>query len=344
LTRRAFILGGTGQIGRAIARDLIDHDWDVMIGHRGAHPLPLDLVVRGAAAVHLDRDEPRALEVHLSQGVDALIDVIAYTERHADQLLAVEENIGHFIVVSSASVYCDERGRTLDEAERNGFPDLPEPIPETQKTVEPGDATYSTRKAALERRLLEKSHRPVTILRPCAIYGLGSLFPREFWFVKRMLDRREAIPLAYRGASRFHTASVANIAALARVALEVPQSRVLNIADPIAPSVLQIGTLIARHLGYDGRFVEVDDQVFPPSIGRTPWSIPRPFVVDCGAALALGYQPATTYGEAISMMCDWLVEVAGAGDWHESFPFLAQNEHQFFDYAAEDAYLASRLG
>ena len=43
-----------------------------------------------------------------------------------------------FVVISSSSVYRDEKGRTLDEAEKNGFPDLPEPIQETQPTVAPG--------------------------------------------------------------------------------------------------------------------------------------------------------------------------------------------------------------
>jgi hypothetical protein len=45
-------------------------------------------------------------------------------------------------------------GRTLYEARQNGFPEMPDPIPEIQPTVDPGPATYSTRKVALERGLL----------------------------------------------------------------------------------------------------------------------------------------------------------------------------------------------
>lgn len=104
------------------------------------------------------------------------------------------------MVISSSSVYQDKSGRTLDEAAATaGFPDLPDPISETQQTVSPGPATDSTRKMAMERTLRDGARVPVTILRPCAIYGRGSSHPRGWWFVKRMLDRRPIIPIAFRG-------------------------------------------------------------------------------------------------------------------------------------------------
>lgn len=95
-----------------------------------------------------------------------------------------------------SSVYRDERGRSLDEASETGFPILPVPVGEGQPTVDPGSATYSTRKVALERALLDNARSPVTILRPAAIHGVGSTHLREWWFVKRMLDRRPVISLA----------------------------------------------------------------------------------------------------------------------------------------------------
>jgi hypothetical protein len=47
------------------------------------------------------------------------------------------------------------------------------------------------------------------------------------------MPHRPVMPLAHRGASRFHTSSVANIAALAHVAVEKPGHRVLSTADSI---------------------------------------------------------------------------------------------------------------
>lgn len=342
MPRRAFILGGTGQIGRAVAGDLLAAGWNVTVSHRGAHPPPEQLVERGARIAVLDRDNPGSLSRALGTGADALIDTTAYDLGHARQLITVQGSIGSFVVISSSSVYRDNLGRTLDEASQNGFPEFPDPIAETQPTVDPGPTTYSTRKIALERHLLDESAAPVTILRPCAIHGLESRLPREWWFVKRILDHRRAIPLAYRGTSRFHTSSVANIAALTRVAVETPGHRVLNIADPSAPSVADIAAFIAQHLDYDGRIVEVDEQIYPPSVGRTPWSVPRPFVLDCQAALELGYSPATTYADAAKLVCDWLVATAGDGDWKERFPVLARYPRDLFDYAVEDEFFGAQ--
>jgi nucleoside-diphosphate-sugar epimerase len=342
MSHRAFILGGTGQIGRAVAEDLLATGWNVTISHRGSHAPPEKLVERGARIVVLDRDNPGDLASALGAGADALIDTTAFNLDHARQLTAVQGSVGSFVVISSASVYRDTLGRTLDEASQNGFPEFPDPITETHWTVDPGPKTYSTRKMALERHLLDEAVAPVTILRPCAIHGLGSRQPREWWFVKRILDHRWAIPLAYRGTSRFHTSAAANVAALTRVVVEAPGHRVLNIADPSAPSVADIAAFIAQHLGYDGRIVQVDDQSYPPPVGRTPWSVPRPFVVDCRAAVDLGYSPAMTYPDAVKLVCDWLVATVGDGDWKERFPLLASYPRDLFDYAVEDKFFGTQ--
>lgn len=114
----------------------------------------------------------------------------------------------------------------------------------------------------------------------------------------------------------------------------------LNIADPSAPTVADIAACITRHLGYDGRIVEVQDEGYPPTIGRTPWSVPRPFVVACQAAIALRYSLATTYSDAVRPVCDWLVETAGDGDWRERFPVFASYPRDPFDYAGEDEFLS----
>ncbi len=170
------------------------------------------------------------------------------------------------------------------------------------------------------------------------MHGRHSRHPREWWFAKRILDRRPAIPLAYRGTSRFHPTAVANIAALVRVTAEQPGSRILNIANPDTPSVVEIARLMTGHFGYEGRVVEVDDDGFPPAIGRSPWSVPRPFLLDCAAALRLGYVPATRYSDAVGATCDCLVADAMDTDWPRRYPVLASYTRNLFDYGAEDAF------
>ena len=144
--------------------------------------------------------------------------------------------------------------------------------------------------------MLDGAAIPLTILRPGAVSGIGSAHAREWWFVKRIRDRRPAILLAYGGRSRFHTASVANIAALIRLAAGLAGKRILNIADPEALPVKAIAAEIASACGYSGRLVALPDvDVYPPPIGRSPWSVQHPFVLDMRAATALGYRAETGY-------------------------------------------------
>ena len=66
---------------------------------------------------------------------------------------------------------------------------------------------------------------PVTVLRPGAITGPGSVHPRELWFVQRALDDRPVQFLAHKRRSRFHTSSTPNIAELVRLAADRPGTR-----------------------------------------------------------------------------------------------------------------------
>ncbi len=339
MARSAIVLGGTGQIGVAASARLLAAGWEVTVVSRGDRPIPRGLLKPGVRHIKADRRDEKALRRAVGAGADALVDIVAYDANDGRQLLELQEDLGSLVVLSSSSVYQDAKGRTLDEARTNGFPDLPDPIPERQPIVAPGEATYSTRKAALET-VLSGARAPVTVLRPGAIHGVGSHHPREWWFVKRMLDGRAMIPLAHGGASRFHTTSVLNIAALIETALDRPSTRTLNIADPTALTVRQIGEAIAKSMAYYGRLVDVRDGGWPSPIGRTPWSTPRPFVLDTRAARALGYLPVTDYAATASTICEDLVTASAKGDWRALFPVLAGYPYDQFDYAAEDAALA----
>ncbi len=334
----AFILGGNGQIGLATASRMLEAGWTVTVAHRGQRGVRFSATPRVADVVGVDRQEPGALARALGSGADVLIDVIAYGPEHARQLLEVQGVVGALAVVSSASVYRDEKGRTLDEAAETGFPELPVPISERQPTVEPGPETYSTRKVLLERTLLDEAVVPLAILRPAAISGVGSTHAREWWFVKRVLDRRPLIPLAYRGQSVFHTTSAPNIGALILRAATLSGKHVLNIADPAALSVKDIAICILTRLDYSGRLVPLPDEAnYPPRLGWTPWSVQRPFVLDTAAATALGYRPAANYPETAALVCEWLIAATAArDDWRELFPTLAAYSQDLFDYRAED--------
>jgi len=257
--------------------------------------------------------------------------VIPFEEEHAEQLLA--RDVGAIVAISSGSVYADDEGRTLDEATgADDFPELPVPIAETQRTVEPGDATYSTKKVQIERRLLENERIPAAIVRPCAIYGRGDRMAREWHFVKRRLDRRPYVLLSNRGAGHFHTTAAANIGELVRLIAARSSTGAFNCGDPDPPTVQQI----ARRIG-DFTEILLPD---PAELGATPWSVPMPFLVDMGKAeRELGYSPVTTWADAIGPQVDWLIEATRERDWREVLPRGDQYLH--FHYEAEDELVRS---
>src|SRR5207248_2678781 len=132
---------------------------------------------------------------------------------------------------------------------------------------------YHTQKVAMEQTLMA-GPLPATIVRPCAVQGPGGRVPRELFLVKRVLDGRRAIPLAYRGESIFHTTSVENLAELVWLAAERPASRILNCGDPDPPSAVRIARTIASILEHEWVEVLLPG---PPvgTVGDTPWSGPE---------------------------------------------------------------------
>jgi nucleoside-diphosphate-sugar epimerase len=325
---RAVLVGGTGMIGRAAARALAADGWEVVAVSRSG-TLPEGLAELGVTSVVADREDDSQLRAALGPGADVVLDTVAFTREHGEQLNGLAGLAGSLVVISSASVYADDEGRALDgEGE---IPLLPNPIPETQRTAEPGDATYSTRKAELEQTLLE-GPLPSTVVRACAIHGPGAKLPRELFFIKRAVDGRRRVALAWNGESRFHTTSVANLAELIRLAAAQPGNRALNAGDPDPPTTLEISQAVGSALDH-----EFEPVLLPGDAYDNPWGIERPFVVSMEAAeQELGYRPVTTYPEAVRETCVWVAgELAAGRSWDGTYL------EGMLDYAAEDEALVS---
>jgi len=316
-------------IGRAAARALATDGWEVVAVSR-AGTLPEGLADLGVEAAVADRADDAQLRVAIDPGADVLLDTVAFTREHGEQLNALTGLVGSLVVISSASVYADDEGRALDgEGE---LPQLPVPILETQRTADPGDETYSTQKAELEQTLLDGA-LPSTLLRACAIHGPGAKLPRELFFVKRAVDGRRRVALAWKGESQFHTTSVANLAELIRLAASRPGDRAINAGDPDPPTTLGICHAIGEALGH-----EFEPVLLPGDGYDNPWAVERPFVVSMTAAEEeLGYRPVTTYPEAVRETCAWLVgELESGRTWEGTYL------EGMLDYVVEDEALTSK--
>jgi hypothetical protein len=176
------------------------------------------------------------------------------------------------------------------------------------------------------------------VLRPSKIHGAGAARPREWVFVKRALDRRPAVFLAHRGSGVDHTTAAANIAALIDTVAVRPGARILNSADPDAPSALEISRTIARLLEHEWKEVLLDEDC--GELGRTPWDAPHPILLDLTASLELGYEPTGDYQTTVGEEVEWLVSAARSGER------LPGRDDPFFgpllDYAAEDRHAVIR--
>ncbi|MGP9022176.1 NAD-dependent epimerase/dehydratase family protein [Streptomyces sp. BR1] len=339
----AFVVGATGQIGRAAVRALAEDGWQVRAASRGGGSdagWP-----DGVEAVTLDRDADGALATALGDGVDVLVDMVAYGRDHARQLTGLKDRIGSAVVISTGALYEDDQGHSFDTQDEPGKQlHYPVPLPETHRTVAPGDATYATRKVLLERELLA-SGLPTTLLRAGAIHGPHSRFPREFYFVQRALDRRPVRILAYGGRNRFHPVHVSNLAEMIRLAALRPGARVLNAGDPEVPTVAGISAAIDEVTGVRSELVTVEGPAPVGTVGLTPWSLEHPMVYDMSAAeRELGYRAVTGYEQSLPGTVAWLVDQVRERDWRSAFPRMVElyGAVDPFDYAAEDAWLAGR--
>ncbi len=347
---RALVLGGSGVLGTAVARRLLVAGWDVELAGREPAHLPVELADAGARFVTAERSDPDQLRSALGNGADLLVDCLCYTAAGATMLLPLLGDVTSTVMVSSKAVYVDQFGNHSNSTVE---PHFAAPVNETQATLAPRSDVdfdtaegYGANKVAAEQVLLD-SGRPVSVLRASKVHGPRARQAREWYFVKRALDKRPAVLLARRGAGVDHTTAAANFAALVELVAHVPGPRVLNIADPDAPSGLDISRVVARRLGHVWEEVLLEDvehsEVEAEGLGRHPWDRPFPIVLDMTAALTLGYQPVGDYASTVGGALDWLVQSATRRDGR--FVIVGSEDGFFapmFDYEAEDRYLARR--
>lgn len=345
-TKRAVVLGGTGGIGSAVARELLDSsgrggdDWQVDVVARRGGDVADTLTALGATFTPGDRRDTTVLRELLRPGADLLVDTVGATRDDAAQLLPYLGDVGSTVFMSSKAVYVDEQGRHANSLDKPVFPGA---VTELQPTVTAADADptsrdgYAAQKVAAEQLLLDHG-APVTVLRPSKVYGPDIGRPREWFVVRRALDGRERVLLADHGRGVDHTTAASGIGSLVRLLADAPDRRILNVADDTAPSVLEIVRTIAGHLDHAFEEVLLDADA-PAFVGLTPWSSPTPYVLDTTAARSLGWQPPT-FADAVVPELDWLVDTAhrtpvdGDVPWADD-PFW----DRLFDYGPEDAAL-----
>ena len=337
----ALVIGGSGQIGRAAVPALLADGWDVRVLRAGTRRDVGGAPGRSWAT----GTTPRRSTAALGGGVDVLVDVVAL-RRPARRRAARPRATGSGRPSSSPApaVYVDDGGRRLRD--RRASARFPVPVDEDQPTVAAGPRLVRDRQGRARAGVGAARRCPTTILRPGAIHGPG-LRPAARVDVRQArarrarragarLRRREPVP---------HRRRPAVLGELVRLAA----------AQPGAP-----GAQRGRPAGADGRRDRHARST--PSMGvdvaatsrlpGAPGGRRRAHPVDGAApgrprhgraADRARLRRARTRTRTPSGAVRRVARRRRVGaDWREAFPGFARMEAMgdFFDYAAEDAFLA----
>lgn len=306
---RAVVLGGTGAIGGATAARLTAAGWAVDVTGRDPKSMPPGLTAVGVRFHAIERSDATAIERLVGEGVELLVDLLAYRAADVRALLPVMTSVKSSVLISSRAVYVDPAGHHING---ENPPQFGIPINEETPTLPPAAdhvdpfsrEGYAPSKVAAERAALD-SGLPVTVMRPSKVHGRWARNPRTRSFVEAMTRGDKTIALAHGGASIDHLTAAANTAALIATVAALPGQRILNSADPDTPNAEQIVRSISTRLGWRGR-LDLLDGAADPERGRHPWLTTHPIVLDTSESIRLGYVPVGTGLELLTEEIDWV--------------------------------------
>src|SRR2546428_14165652 len=126
---RALVIGGTGMIGRAMARRLLAAGWEVDLTGRDPAHLSAEVASAGGRFVPAERSDAGELLAALGDGADLLVDCICYAAADAALLLPLAREAASTVMISSKAVYVDGAG---NHSNSDAPPRFDGPISETQ--------------------------------------------------------------------------------------------------------------------------------------------------------------------------------------------------------------------
>ena len=341
---RILIIGGSGRfIGARVVDELAG------LGHQiGVFARPGAAVRGGVRRFVGDR---RRISDHAAElrafAPEVVVDVILGSEAHARALVDTFRGVAQRIVaISSMDVY--RSCGVLHRLEPGPLEPLPlteaSPLRTRLQTYPPAqiamlqhlfgwlDQEYD--KIPVERALLADKALPATVLRLPMVYGPGDKLHRFFPLLKRMDDGRAAILMAEDLAAWRGTKGYVNDVAAAIAAATVSDraaGRIYNVGEANVRTELEWARAVATITGWRGNLVTLPMENMPAHL-QTPANFQQHWVADTTRIREeTGFSERVDRDEALRRTIEW----------ERANPPADINLNQF-DYAAEDAVIASR--
>lgn len=342
---KVLLIGGSGFIGPHVARQLTEQGHQIAVFHRGQAKNALP---ESAREILGDREAlAHSASEFRSFAPDVVVDFILSSERQASELMNATRGItGRVVALSSGDVYRAagilhglEPGPLqsvplTEESElrthRRPYP--PEALTMLRKVFSWLDDDYD--KIPVEQVVMGDSEIRGTVLRLPMIYGPGDPLHRLHPFLKRIDDGRPAILLQeelahWRGLRGY----VENVAAAITLAVTSPQAagRIYNIAELQAFSEFEWTQHVGRAAGWKGTVLVLPKEQTPAHL-QIPYNAAQHWTASSARIREeLGYREPIPFDIALERTIAW----------ERANPPAAIDPKQF-DYAAEDAALASR--
>lgn len=328
---RALVIGGTGPTGPFIVNGLRRRGFAVTILHTGAHEIPE--IPDDVEHIHTDPYSEEALRAALEgRSFEVTIATYGRLRRIAAVMIGRTER---FISVGGGPAY-----RGYMNAPLYTPPGLPVPCHEDAPLVSaPEQDGKGFRIMRTEQAVFE--HQPhATHFRYPYVYGPYQLVPREWPFVRRILDGRRQLILADGGLTLLTYGYVENLAEAILLAVDRPDAargQIYNCGDEEVLTIRQVAEIVATELGHEWEIIDMPWSLATPArplVGQ-PHTTHR--VYDLGKLRhELGYRDVVPAREAVARTARWLVDhppERGGVEEH-----VLQDP---FDYTAEDALIAS---
>jgi len=275
---RVAVVGGTGFIGRYVARRLAESGAFVTTIGRGTTGLAKSVV----RSVMADRGDPIALANALAlASPEVVVDMIAYRPEHIESLLeALPSSVERLVVISSGDVYATYGaflGLSPSSAETRPSDEQAalrtELYPYRSGACGPDDLLYSYEKILVEQAANAWTGGATTILRLPMVYGPNDKLRRVARYVERFQAGADSIHLNTAEAAwcctRGYVEDVADAINLATLSADAA-NQTFNLGELAALSEADWVRAIAAAASWHGDVV-VDPEIAPTR--KANWNV-----------------------------------------------------------------------